>query len=63
MVLLEVTLCPADLIRVVVEFEEQREDKKPLYVNSRNTYLEKYTHEINYKRLIEIYDNALSKVS
>ena len=47
-----------DLSGVIAEFSEKREQYKALYENARKTYLEKYTHEINYKNLIQIYESA-----
>jgi len=49
-----------DLYRVIKDLMENILQYQPLYLNARNTYLEKYTPEINYKRLIGIYEKAIS---
>jgi glycosyltransferase involved in cell wall biosynthesis len=52
---------PADLLKVIEEFNFNIEKYQSLYVNAKKTYLEKYTHEINYENLIKIYNLAIDQ--
>jgi len=48
-----------DLAEKIKLFE--KDDFKALYENARNTYLTKYTPEINYKILMDIYQGVIKK--
>jgi glycosyltransferase involved in cell wall biosynthesis len=50
---------PTDLNRIVDDFNRNNFQYELLYQNARKTYLEKYTPEINYKNLIDIYNSAI----
>lgn len=51
-----------DLYRIVEEFYENQGNYDFLYNNAFNTYLEKYTPEINYRNLIDIYQKVISEI-
>jgi glycosyltransferase involved in cell wall biosynthesis len=53
----------ADLYKVVEKFDKNNLQYKELYLNARKTYLEKYTPEMNYRNLIDIYNTAISTIS
>ncbi len=48
-----------DLASRIKYLSDNEQDLKQLYVNARNTYLEKYTPEKNYEQLINIYSDAI----
>jgi glycosyltransferase involved in cell wall biosynthesis len=50
-----------DLIDKINNFENDLEFQKKLIINSRKEYEEHYTEEINYKKLMEIYQDVISK--
>lgn len=52
---------PIDLYKVVANFNENRTNYANLYSNARKTYMEKYTPEVNYKNLINLYRNVISE--
>jgi len=55
--------CPGDakdLANRIKYLSDNEQQLKHLYVNARNTYLEKYTPEKNYEQLISIYSGAIS---
>ena len=47
------------LQNIVQHFNTNREIYKSLYSNARKTFLEKYTHEVNYSNLMTIYIRAI----
>ena len=54
---------PADLYEKVRVFPDKDSRYEQLCVNSRQTYLEKYTKQINYKNLIAIYESAIKQLN
>lgn len=50
-----------DLAEKIKYFETNVHEMKHLYSNARQTYLDNYTPEINYKLLIEIYSNVIKQ--
>lgn len=50
-----------NLSEVVQDFLDNRHRLIELYENSRETYLERYTHEINYRNLVKVYQSAILK--
>ena len=52
---------PMHLQNVLKDFNVNHESYRPLYENARKTFLEKYTHEVNYKNLMRIYHEAISE--
>jgi len=50
-----------DLYRVVEEFYNNSNAYYHLYDHARETFIAKYTHQINYNNLISIYSNAIKK--
>ncbi len=52
---------PTHLIKTIKKFESQRTQK--YYDNAYATFLEKYTHDINYTHLIEIYNRVVAKLT
>jgi glycosyltransferase involved in cell wall biosynthesis len=51
---------PDDLKNKVNEFSVHYDLYKDLYVNARKTYDEKYTHQVNYNNLINIYQTVIN---
>jgi len=50
---------PANLAKKIEIF--RKSDKQKFRKNARNTYIEKYTPVLNYKRLVEIYNEAINE--
>lgn len=51
--------CAEDLAQKIKQMDDNIDSFGHLYLNARKTYLEKYTPEINYDQLINIYQNVI----
>lgn len=54
---------PEDLVKTIKDFSENRTQYKALYENARKTYIEKYSPEINYTNLVNIYTETIREYS